>query len=962
MIRGAFWGSAGILGCLLFLPTVHAQQVRDPRLSWKTLETENFRIHYPTPLEPVARRAAAVCERVNATLVPILGNRQSQVTQVVLTDDSDSANGSATALPYNQMRLFASAPEDLTPLGDYDDWLGTLITHEHTHILHLDDVGGIPALINVLFGKVYTPNSAQPRWFIEGYAVHEESAETAGGRIRSTMFEMYVRMAALEDALLGIDELSNGVDRWPQGNAFYLYGSRFVDWIADQYGRQALAEIAHAYGRQLIPYALNRTARRVTGKTFVELYDAWRAASTAHHRQVAADVTARGLRVGTRLTHHGQVARQPRFLSDDTIGYSVADGENDTQIRRIDLSGRRPRPVVRTAGTGGFSLHPDGRSLYYESADAHRDIYFFTDLFRKDLESGEIERLTDGMRAREPDVSPNGRHIAFVVNQRGTSHLMIAEVDDIAGTAEPLVRSRLFGQVYTPRFSPDGRSIAYSVWEEGGYRDVHVVDVATGRVRRITHDRALDTGPTWSPDGETLYFSSDRTGIANLYAFTLATGAEHQITNVIAGAYSPSVSPGGDTLVYLGYSSIGWDIWTIPLAPEHWDVAEEYVDARPAGSETRASWSGPARRYRPAETVYPRNWLLSLEDDGFGSNLGVTLESSDAVGFYEYSARIGVSLTEGYVNADASWVFRHVPAPIRLRLFRRVSPRGGLQVGGTQRRWVEDAVGGEIGIGYSFPRSFHSESVSLSYGVTNLRKGEPFGGVLDPNTPPPVLPQTGLVANLRGGWSYSDVRRHAFDMTPSEGRSFGFAVSFADPLIGSQYRSISFSWSFNRFLEAPWAQHHVFALRYAGGLSGGDLGRRGVFSVGGFSEVSILDALRNDIVLGGQALRGYPPFTRTGTQYHLTQLEYRLPLWRPMWGPETLPFYVRRLYGSVFVDVGDAFSGNFDPRTLRVGSGVELLLDFAIGYYRGLTLRGGFAYGFMDGGGAQGYVNIGVPF
>ena len=72
-------------------------------------------------------------------------------------------------------------------------------------------------------------------------------------------------------------------------------------------------------------------------------------------------------------------------------------------------------------------------------------------------------------------------------------------LDDIEGTQEVLVDSKRFEQVYTPRFSPDGTKVAYSKWSEGGYRDIHVLDLKTREITELMHDRALDTGPAWSP-------------------------------------------------------------------------------------------------------------------------------------------------------------------------------------------------------------------------------------------------------------------------------------------------------------------------------------------------------------------------------------------------------------------------------------------------------------------------------
>src|SRR5262249_19270865 len=153
-------------------------------------------------------------------------------------------------------------------------------------------------------------------------------------------------------------------------------------------------------------------------------------------------------------------------------------------------------------------------------------------------------------------------------NGAGTTHLAVAELANVQRTVRILVRSNRFDQVYTPRWSPDGRFIAYSAWRKGGYRDIRLVDVKTGEVMDVTYDRAMDTGPAWSPNGRTLYFSSDRTGIANIYAFNLDDQTLYQVTNVLAGAYQPDVSRNGKRLVYVGFTSYGFDLYSMDLEPQ----------------------------------------------------------------------------------------------------------------------------------------------------------------------------------------------------------------------------------------------------------------------------------------------------------------------------------------------------------------------------------------------------------
>ena len=190
--RGAL---ALALSLALASPPALAQQ--DPRLQWRTLETPHFRIHFYQAMEPIARRVAVIAEHTVERLAAPLQWRQSQVTQIVLRDSTDDANGSATAIPLNTLQLFVTAPEDLSVLEQYDDWLENLVTHEYTHILHADHISGVPAIVNAIIGKQWAPNQIQPRFILEGIAVFEESLHTRGGRLRSATWDSYLRADAL---------------------------------------------------------------------------------------------------------------------------------------------------------------------------------------------------------------------------------------------------------------------------------------------------------------------------------------------------------------------------------------------------------------------------------------------------------------------------------------------------------------------------------------------------------------------------------------------------------------------------------------------------------------------------------------------------------------------------------------------------------------------------------------------
>ncbi len=350
--------------------------------------------------------------------------------------------------------------------------------------------------------------------------------------------------------------------------------------------------------------------------------------------------------------------------------------------------------VTRTAGPSTPVFLADG-GLFYDSIDVSKfRIYSYWDLFRRKpqdwgAEADQGTRLSVGLRANEPTVSPDGTEAVFVVNKAGTSYLYAADLDDDSlGKPRKLLPQQAFDQVYTPRHSPDGKKIAYSAWHKGGYRDVKVLDVATSAACSRHHrDRALDTGPVFSPDGKTLFFSSDRTGIANIYAYDLATEKLRQVTNVIGGAYQPDVSADGKHLVYVGYTHLGSDLFEIDLDDKQWLDALPYVDTTgPRSASSQAPAPSPVKPYNPLPTLRPFAWDFTYAPDAFGQAVTVTTRGGDVVGLHSFAAALTASVIRGITGIDLFYVYRNLPFDTRMRAFRFVGLRGGFRLRTTRRR------------------------------------------------------------------------------------------------------------------------------------------------------------------------------------------------------------------------------------------------------------------------------------
>src|SRR3569623_1218511 len=279
-----------------------------PVAYFRTLTTEHFRIHFYEAERPLAERATVLAERAFASLTRYLQWMPRGRIDISLVDATDSANGFANSLPNNYIYAYGVPPEPLFSLNDFDDWLNVLISHELTHVVHLDTILGLPRVVDGVFGKIVAPTLVQPSWFIEGLAVLSESRVASAGRVRSSLYDMYLRMAVLEDRLHGLDAVSNGPVAFPQGEAAKLYGSHFLKYLDVRFGAEKLAELSHRYASRLLPCGLNRVAREGYGERYDQLWEDWIAWMKRRYAVQVDELSRQGMTVTipTRLTFHGE--------------------------------------------------------------------------------------------------------------------------------------------------------------------------------------------------------------------------------------------------------------------------------------------------------------------------------------------------------------------------------------------------------------------------------------------------------------------------------------------------------------------------------------------------------------------------------------------------------------------------------------------------------------------------------
>jgi hypothetical protein len=557
------------------------------------------------------------------------------------------------------------------------------------------------------------------------------------------------------------------------------------------------------------------------------------------------------------------------------------------------------------------------------------------------------------LRARSPDVSPDGRFVAFVTNHAGTTTLRLGDLegDGRLTHVRALVPSATFEQAATPRFAPDGTRLAYSAWTAGGYRDVRVVDVASGRFFELSHDRASDTGPTWSPDGKRLFFSSDRSGIANIYAYELGTGRLRQVTNVVMGAYMPEVSPDGKTLFYVGYGSAGFDLYSMPLNEGDWLEPEPSTMDRPTveARSLRVDW--PVTDYDAWTTMRPRSLHFEYGPGTFGDTLTVTASGNDITGSHSVFGSLSYAKDTSDVTGSIGYSYNRLPFSMTMQAFRSVAPRQSITLENTAYPVKDEILGVTTGLSYPMLGEFDSQTVAVSYTASANRPSYAIGRALDPVATSLARPEEVFLGSVRVSWSYSNSFRPLYGISPERGVFLALSSDFAGAPTGSEASLITVDARAIGYLPAPWFRHHVFALALTGGAASGSFPGRGYYYSGGYIQQNTFDAITTGLRQSAFVIRGYEPAAFVGSQFNLANLEYRFPLVWPDRGVVTLPAFLHGAWGTLFADYGGAYY-RIDPNDwlapFHLGVGAEVNLEFTLGYFIESALRLGVAKGFGE--------------
>ena len=397
------------LALLAWLPTAGAQWSElsfvDPGLRWRTLETAAFQVHFAERHREQARTVAGTAERILPRITSLLRWKPTSRIHVVVLDSADFANGLASPVPFNYTMVFLSTPDEGELLQNRE-WLELVLTHELFHIVHMDKARGAPLGLRRVFGRIpfVFPNALQPRWIIEGLAVHAESDPARSyGRLGNSTFEGMMRAEAAR-GFRPLTEINADGRGFPL-NRDYLYGAYFFAFLEERYGKKAVTDYIEAYSDNIIPFRVHSNPVTVTRKNMDALwaeYQGWLAARFGNKlppSETQGEVLVRDWLLSS-----------PGLSPDGTRWYIRFDGYTRAQLVR-QAPGGKPEDLRSVEQDARLSLSPNGNAVLAQPEICRNYNYYYeVSLVAPD---GRLKRLSDCGRYRLAVALDDGRVVAI---------------------------------------------------------------------------------------------------------------------------------------------------------------------------------------------------------------------------------------------------------------------------------------------------------------------------------------------------------------------------------------------------------------------------------------------------------------------------------------------------------------------------------------------------------------------
>jgi len=558
-----------------------------------TIESQHFRISYTPGLEDAAKEAGDQLEKLYVFYSGIYNVKLPSKTEVLIIE-GEEPNG--FAFSNLNMIVLWSTDIDMNLRGTRE-WLRGVASHEFAHIVSIwTSLKFPPQVSGIEFGYFSYVNSQNrlelihempseilPYWFVEGIAQYEDSK--FGTETWDTHRDMLLRSLTLSNKLLSWDHMyAQTGNRGDDYEKVYNQGFSMIAYIADHYGYEKIVSILRE-SSLIYRLGFDGAIKAVLGISGRQLYNNWKDSLELSYK---AQIKKIGPQVyGKQINKEGFDNYWPKFSPDNKKIYFLSSGDGDyASVSKCMYSylladtTEKEKIKIEKAINGFYSIHAQSGMIAFtsrasaksslpSSQGGDRVFDVFIDSLPPQKKKFELfprkkkHQVTEKKSVFSAVFSPSGNMLACAKRQRDHFYLALVdtsgknfrEVYPLSSGSNSVVK-----YIFSLDWSPDGRHIAMS-FRDSTNRKIGIYDTLTRKFTVLSNTKHDDRDPRYSTNGKTLYFSSDRTGIFNIYRYNLQTQAIQRLTNVSGSAFAPDISVDEKKLTYAGYNENGYGIY-----------------------------------------------------------------------------------------------------------------------------------------------------------------------------------------------------------------------------------------------------------------------------------------------------------------------------------------------------------------------------------------------------------------
>jgi hypothetical protein len=558
------------------------------RAQFQALETPTMRLIYTSPSESyLVPQVVASFENALRFHEKLWNYVPHDATDVLMHDLWHYGNAGARPLPENHVTI------GIAPYGhDYEsapapERMGSSMNHELAHVFTTDKPSSSDRFFRSLFlGKV-TPSAEAPlsvaysyltvprwyapRWYLEGIATYMETWMNGGlGRAIGPYDEMVFRTLARDSVRMydavGLESEGTTIDFQVGANS-YLYGTRFMSYLALRYGNDKLLSWLNRTDSSKRWFAAD--FKRVFGRSLEDEWSRWIDWEHDWQRENLAAIRSHATTPARPLTHRvlGGVSRAWYDSTNSSILVAVRYPGQEAQIASIDIASGHLKRIADIPAAGGLSVtslafDPSSRTLFFTTNNSD-----WRNLLALDLTSGHKRMLIRDSRIGDLAFNRTDKSLWGVRHDNGFSTLVRIPYPYSEWNQ---VKTLPYGRdLFDLDVAPDGSSVIASMSEVSGDQRLVRMKVPDLMRGEFTPEVLYEFGE-WSPsnfvfsrDGNFLYGSSYYSGVSNIFRYDIAKARMQPLSNAETGFFKP-LPLTGDSLVVFAYSRQGFVPSMIP--------------------------------------------------------------------------------------------------------------------------------------------------------------------------------------------------------------------------------------------------------------------------------------------------------------------------------------------------------------------------------------------------------------